>query len=215
MKILNAYAGIGGNRKLWGNHHEITAIEHDEKIANIYQDLHPHDNVVIGDAHQYILENYEKYDFIWASPPCPTHSKTNHFLNAQGHKRYPDMALYQEIILLQKFHKGKFVIENVVPYYPPLIPAQKSGRHLFWANFKIPKLKGVKIGAQKKLKDGSRGDKKGYLKELGFDLSKYNHPYKDKILRNCVSPQIGLAILQSAYGIYKQNKAQQTGLFNS
>jgi len=25
MKILNLYAGIGGNRKLWGNDHEITS----------------------------------------------------------------------------------------------------------------------------------------------------------------------------------------------
>lgn len=27
MKILNLYAGIGGNRKLWGNEHQITADE--------------------------------------------------------------------------------------------------------------------------------------------------------------------------------------------
>lgn len=33
MKILNLYAGIGGNRKLWGNEHDITAIEYDENIA--------------------------------------------------------------------------------------------------------------------------------------------------------------------------------------
>ena len=32
MKILNLYAGIGGNRKLWGEEHEVTAIEYDEKI---------------------------------------------------------------------------------------------------------------------------------------------------------------------------------------
>jgi DNA (cytosine-5)-methyltransferase 1 len=27
MRILNLYAGIGGNRKLWGDDHEITAVE--------------------------------------------------------------------------------------------------------------------------------------------------------------------------------------------
>ena len=27
MKILNLYAGIGGNRKLWGDENEVTAIE--------------------------------------------------------------------------------------------------------------------------------------------------------------------------------------------
>ena len=26
MKILNLYAGVGGNRKLWSSEHEITAI---------------------------------------------------------------------------------------------------------------------------------------------------------------------------------------------
>lgn len=35
MKILNLYAGIGGNRKLWGDDHEITAVEIESKIASI------------------------------------------------------------------------------------------------------------------------------------------------------------------------------------
>ncbi|KKK98144.1 hypothetical protein LCGC14_2645680, partial [marine sediment metagenome] len=56
MKILNLYAGIGGNRKLWGDKHEIIAIEIDPKIAAIYQDLFPNDKVIIADAHQYLLE---------------------------------------------------------------------------------------------------------------------------------------------------------------
>lgn len=29
MKILNLYAGIGGNRKLWGDEHEITDLKGD------------------------------------------------------------------------------------------------------------------------------------------------------------------------------------------
>lgn len=33
MKILNLYAGIGGNRKLWGNEHDITAVELRPEIA--------------------------------------------------------------------------------------------------------------------------------------------------------------------------------------
>lgn len=33
MKILNLYCGIGGNRKLWGDEHEITAVEWDSNIA--------------------------------------------------------------------------------------------------------------------------------------------------------------------------------------
>jgi DNA (cytosine-5)-methyltransferase 1 len=216
MKILNLYAGIGGNRKFWGNDIDIVAVEYDERIAAIYQDLYPNDKVVIGDAHQYLLENYQDFDFIWASPPCPTHSVTNHFLNAQGVRRYPDMSLYQEIILLENFYSkggGKYVVENVVSYYDPLIPPQKSGRHYFWANFKIPNIPSAKIGRMDKLKDGSRGDKKENLKALGIDLSDYVYPNKDKLLRNCVDPKVGLAIFQSAQDIYRHNNTPKVGLF--
>ena len=110
MKILNLYAGIGGNRKLWGDKHEVTAIENDSKIAKIYQELFPNDKVIITDAHEYLLKHYQEFDFIWSSPPCPTHSNTNRFLNAQGVIRYPDMDLYKEIILLKEFFKGNYVM---------------------------------------------------------------------------------------------------------
>ena len=214
MKILNLYAGIGGNRKLWGNEHEITAVEKEQYIADIYKDIFPNDTVIVCDAHQYLLEHFSEYDFIWASPPCPTHSQTNNFLHAQGVIRYPDMALYQEIIFLQTFFKGKYCIENVVSYYEPLIKPQVSGRHYFWANFKIPaKLDHVKIGRMGKLKEGQRGDDRHKLNALGFDLSKYKGFQKEKLLRNCVTPEIGLAIFESALNIYNHNKVEQTGLF--
>ena len=147
MKVLNLYAGIGGNRKLWGNDDEITAVEFDEQIAKIYQDNFPNDKVVIGDAHQYLLEHFREFDFIWASPPCPTHSRARKLLSVKKKKDgttyeqnkpvYPDMRLYEEIILLQHYYNGLYCIENVIPYYEPLIEAQKVGRHLFWSNFKI------------------------------------------------------------------------------
>jgi len=73
MKILNLYCGIGGNRKLWGDEHEITAVEHDPNIAKIYQDFFPNDKMIVGDAHQYLLDHYKEFDFIWSSPPCPSH----------------------------------------------------------------------------------------------------------------------------------------------
>lgn len=69
MKILNLYAGIGGNRKLWGDEHEITAVEYDPKIAEIYQKFFPNDKVIVTDAHQYLLEHFQEFDFIWSSPP--------------------------------------------------------------------------------------------------------------------------------------------------
>ena len=50
MKILNLYAGIGGNRKLWGNEHEITSVEFNEKIANQYHKLYPNDKIIVADA---------------------------------------------------------------------------------------------------------------------------------------------------------------------
>jgi DNA (cytosine-5)-methyltransferase 1 len=220
MKILNCYAGIGGNRKLWnGPDYEITAIEYDENIASVYKDLYPNDTVIVCDAHKYLLEHYEEYDFIWCSPPCPTHSVTNHFLNAQGIKRYPDMALYQEIILLQTFFKGKFIIENVKSYYEPLIKPQISGRHYFWANFKIPHLKFEKQIGRMNGKKADLGGKiqaelrKNNHKKLGFDLSNYENINKEKVLNNCVAPEIGLAILESALNIYNANNAEQVGLF--
>lgn len=53
LKILNLYAGIGGNRKLWGRVHNITAVELNPKIAEVYKDFFPEDNVIVADAHEY------------------------------------------------------------------------------------------------------------------------------------------------------------------
>ena len=99
MKVLNLYAGIGGNRKLWKGV-EVTAVEMNPAIAGIYSEFFPKDKVVVGDAHAYLLEHFKEFDFIWSSPPCPTHSNVNMFLNAQGVIRYPSMELWQEIIFL-------------------------------------------------------------------------------------------------------------------
>ena len=61
MKILNLYAGIGGNRKLWGNEHKVTAVEFDPDIAKMYQDLYPDDIVIVGDAHEYLQQQNDAY----------------------------------------------------------------------------------------------------------------------------------------------------------
>ena len=183
MKILNLYAGIGGNRKLWPSVHEVTAVEINPEIAKIYQDFFPNDKVIVGDAHQYLLEHYKEFDFIWSSPPCQTHSITNNFLNAQGVVRYPDISLYQEIIFLRHFCRDKFVIENVKPYYPALIkPTIIIGRHYFWANFKINGWQGKldKVGRFGPTKKG-RTDEKVQSK------------------RNMVGNEIGLHILNEAF----------------
>ncbi len=144
MKILNAYCGIGGNRKLWGDEHEVTAIEINPDIAKIYQDFFPSDKVIIGDAHQYLLEHFKEFDFIWSSPPCPTHSRMQK-CNIRAEIKYPDMQLYQEIILLENWFEGNWVVENVTSYYNPLIKPQECSRHYFWSNFIINKYNLKKI----------------------------------------------------------------------
>ena len=193
MKILNLYAGIGGNRKLWGDEHEITAVEYIPEIAKIYQDFFPKDKVVAEDAHQYLLEHFKEFDFIWSSPPCPSHSKINKLFtgeNCTNPITYPDMKLYEEILLLQGYFKGKYVVENVISWYKPLIVPQERAKHYFWANFYIPPYK-----------EGYRGHYAGNEKlQLlkGFDISKYTGIDKKKVLRNCVEPETGRYILERA-----------------
>ena len=212
MKILNLYAGIGGNRKLWGDEHEITAVEYDENIAATYRKFNPTDIIIVTDAHEYLLMHYKEFDFIWASPPCPTHSKISiNFANASGERmrepKYPDMKLYQEIIFLDNFFNGLWVVENVKPYYIPLIPAKEVGRHLFWSNFIINNIK------KKKSDKILRGDIKDKYKVKGFDLSNETGYRKDQVINNCVDPQIGKIILDRAMGIITESEDTQSKLF--
>ena len=128
MKILNLYACLGGNRYKWGDEHEITAVELDPEAARLYQERFPNDNVIIADAHQYLLDYYKKFDFIWSSPPCPTHSRINisQYTRPNYKMKYPDMGLYQEIIFLKHYFTGKYCVENVIPFYDLLINGQEK-----------------------------------------------------------------------------------------
>jgi DNA (cytosine-5)-methyltransferase 1 len=199
LKVLNLYAGIGGNRKLWTGDIEVTAIENVPEIAKIYQDFFPNDKVIVTDAHQYLLEHYKEFDFIWSSPPCPSHSRLRKCFNfaddpiRKRKEMYPDMKLYQEIIFLQHHFKGKWVVENVYPYYEPLIPAFLVQRHLFWANFLISD---KKVLGQDNIQFGKI---KEYEKIQGFNLDKYKGISKRTLLRNCVRPEIGLHIFKMAF----------------
>ncbi len=185
MKILNLYAGIGGNRKLWKDC-EVTSVENHPYIASVYQQIFPEDIVVVGDAHQYLLDHFKEFDFIWSSPPCPTHSRVSTGLAGWGIYRYPDMALYQEILFLKHFFTGKWVVENVIPYYDALItPTMDLDRHYFWSNFPIGK-------TQIRKRTGSVTDAtKEELAALhGIYLPKHTKNQR-KLLRNAVSPEIG------------------------
>lgn len=192
MKILNLYCGIGGNRKLWGSEHQITAIDNNKQLCEIYSTLFPNDIVICTDAHEYLLNHYKEFDFIWISPPCQSHSsfRFNICVRYRGTKEeYPDMRLYQEIIFLKYHANCKWVVENVKPYYKPLIEGKLIQRHLFWSNFEIKN----NINIQK---DNIRT---AQIKDLEllyeYDLSNFKIKNKRQILRNCVSPQLGLYIL--------------------
>lgn len=193
IKILNLYAGIGGNRKLWDGDIEVTAVEIDEEIAKIYQDFFPKDKVIVCDAHQYLLEHYKEFDFIWSSPPCPSHSQVRKITEHQNKPIYPEMSLYQEIIFLQGYFKGKWVVENVKPYYEPLIKAQECGRHLFWTNFKISN---IKFPSESQSSSIASKIAKAKGLSLNFEAKGLN---KVKLIRNCVQPELGLHIFKMAF----------------
>lgn len=205
MKILNLYAGIGGNRKLWGDEHEITAVELDPKIAAIYQDFFPKDKVLVVDAHKYLEEHFEEFDFIWSSPPCPSHSQLRKGFSVANSAKpiYPDMKLYEEVLFLEGYFKNKYVVENVISWYDPLIAPQMISRHYYWANFLLPpkelgKSKINLTGGWEKQDDKMQVEQ--LEKDLGFDLSAYEVSFsrKRRLLRNCVEPEIGKHILHYA-----------------
>ena len=211
-KILNLYAGVGGNRKLWGDEYEITAVEYNETIAKIYSDLYPNDKVIVTDAHEYLRMNFMNYDFVWSSPPCQTHSRLNFSGRSRGKEyQYPSMKLYEEIIILQTFYKGKFCVENVKGYYEPLIKPQESGRHYFWANFKIPKLE-----YQSKVRNDKGNTLENKMIDRGVLITNFHGYSNDKrqLLNNCVEPKIGLQILKSGLADFNKNFEPQTLFVN-
>jgi len=203
MKVLNLYSGIGGNRKLWEDV-EVTAVELDPEVAKVYQDYFPDDTVIIGDAHQYLLDHYKEFDFIWTSPPCPTHSRIN--FSQVRELEYPDMRLYQEVIFLKTWCKCKWVVENVIPYYEPLIPCKQVDKHVFWSNFNIGNFQ---PSSSRKI----RSDQIPELQKItGFDLSGIDLKGKRQKLRNCVHPETGLYIFECARGVIN-SKSEQTSFF--
>jgi DNA (cytosine-5)-methyltransferase 1 len=213
MKVLNLYACLGGNRYKWTNC-EVTAVELDPELARMYQERFPDDVVIIADAHQYLLDYYKEFDFIWTSPPCPTHSKMRLTNTGDGERKsqptYPDMKLYQEIIFLENFFDGKYCVENVISYYEPLIPAKKRGRHLYWTNFNLP------TDLNDRKADNFIHSKVGDLEAFhNIDLSSYKgEQRKDKIARNLVDYEAGLTIFQCAVGAFKARSVHQSQLFD-
>jgi DNA (cytosine-5)-methyltransferase 1 len=220
MRILNLYACLGGNRYKWDEvakenniDIEVTAIELDPFLAELYQERFPNDKVIVKDAHKYLLDNFMDFDFIWSSPPCPSHSRAR-FWNSSNEETvtkpvYPDMKLYQEIIFLDNFFKGKYVVENVIPYYTPLIPAKKRGRHLYWSNFNLPS----HLGERRFQISAATQEFKGLCKFHDYDFKKYKGEQRQlKIARNLVDYEAGRTIFETALGVIKSKDTNQLTL---
>ncbi len=216
MKILNLYACLGGNRYKWDEvtDIEVTAVELDPELARMYQERFPNDTVIVADAHQYLLNHYKEFDFIWSSPPCPTHSRARYW-NSSNYDTttkgvYPDMMLYQEILFLQHYFKGKYVVENVIPFYEPLIQAKKRGRHLYWTNFNLPNdLRDRRFAisqVKNELKELQSFHKINVLNYIGEQS-------KVKVCRNLVDYEAGKTILETVIGITRKENINQTELF--
>jgi DNA (cytosine-5)-methyltransferase 1 len=216
-RILNLYACLGGNRYKWDEvaNVEVTAIELDPELAKMYQERFPNDKVIVADAHQYLLDHYKEFDFIWSSPPCPTHSKVRFTQKNQEFYKpeYPNMMLYQEIIFLQHHFEGKYCVENVIPYYEPLIPARKRGRHLYWTNFNLPN--NIAERSMTGVMCGGANDELNKLCEFhNIDVSSYKgEQSKTKIARNLVDFEVGKTILETALNVISSNKNQQLSLY--
>lgn len=206
MRVLNLYCGIGGNSRYWSNEWDITAIDNNEDVCFQYKSNNPNHEVIQTDAHEYLKNNFRDFDLIWTSPPCPTHSR---LAKGTRHEKreFPDMRLYEEILFLKHFFEGKYVVENVIPFYEPLInPDIKLGRHLFWTNLNpsdLPKITPFRASNGKTMYHAA-GTAKGREEMLNWlDMPPmikniYIKPSNDpgKVIRNCVHPKIGLALVK-------------------
>src|SRR5690606_1769504 len=106
-----------------------------------------------------------------------------------------------EIIFLQTYFKGKWIVENVVPYYEPYGSPTKLGRHLFWSNFDIPQMIDLPKSPKGMMNLATVGQNQIMMDWLGIQYDK--NIYYDgnhcpvQILRNCVHPLLGKHVISS------------------
>lgn len=121
MKLLDLYCGVGGASAGYAAAgFDVTGI--DLKHGKRY----PY-NYIRGDVLEY-LQDYEflrSFDVIHASPPCQTHSITQHLRNAQG-KTTSKLDLIPQTRAALIASGKPYIIENV-PGSPLINPVQLCG----------------------------------------------------------------------------------------
>lgn len=211
FRVLNLYACLGGNRYKWTDC-EVTAVELDPELARMYKERFPNDTVIVADAHQYLLDHYSEFDFIWSSPPCPSHSRARFARHKTATPEYPDMNLYQEILFLSSYFKGKYCVENVIPFYEPLIPAKKRGRHLYWTNFNLQN----DLNERKSNIMEGKDEVNRWCEFHEYNFFDYKGTQRvDKIARNLVDFEAGLTIFNTARGIFEKKNVKQISIFDN
>jgi DNA (cytosine-5)-methyltransferase 1 len=102
-------------------------------------------------------------------------------------------------------------VENVIPYYEPLIQAQKRGRHLYWTNFNLPN----DLKERKTIGISTAKEEVNKLCEFhDYDFRKYKGKQSvTKMARNLVDYEAGKTILETALGIIVKSNTKQTELF--
>ena len=195
MKILDLFAGPGGTAK--GFHSvksglQYFAVENDLDTLNLHKENNPSSICIFGDAYQW-LDRLEKYDFVWISPPCTTHSRAMLYHKNKSSWKEPDNRLWDIINLVLKL-KTAAVVENVVPWYKPKIkPTCKISRHLFWSNFRIIPFK---------ISEPSKKHKYMYRK----DWEQYHNMIFNnrKQARNCLKSEIAAEIFKQFLVVKKE-----------
>jgi len=121
------------------------------------------------------------------------------------------LQLWQVIIFLSHFYNGSWVVENVKPYYEPLIkPRKELGRHLIWSNFDIEDFEMPNI--KNFITQGTTKETEKFKEWLGIKYDgniyyKGNH-CPGQVLRNCVHPDFGLHVFNCF------EKAKERGQIN-
>jgi DNA (cytosine-5)-methyltransferase 1 len=123
-------------------------------------------------------------------------------------------------LFLENYFEGKYCVENVIPYYEPLIPAQKRGRHLYWTNFNLPNdlnERKINIGGNKTTAKTSEVNHefKALCKFHDYDFTKYKGEQRvDKMARNLVDYEAGRTIFETALGIIRKKDEKQISIFD-